>query len=356
MTDPRAALVLQDIEVRYGDTVAVDRIDLRIAAGEFIALLGPSGCGKTTLLRVIAGFVQPDRGTVLLDGVDISALAPAQRRIGMVFQNYALFPHMTVAENVAYGLRCHRAPRALIAPKVSEMLDVVRMSGYAQRLPRQLSGGQQQRIALARALAISPRLLLLDEPLGALDKNLREEMQGELLRIQRELGITTVMVTHDQEEAMGMADRIAVLNGGQVVQFGTASEIYDAPSTPFVSGFVGSTTFVDGALSKEADDAWSLRTAGGVEFRFQSAGPCRRAGAARLALRPEQVELCDDGVQATVRHARPMGHTTRIALTLADGSALQLAAPRAPASDGLAAGARVRVRIKPGAACPVFLP
>ncbi|MFC4277418.1 ABC transporter ATP-binding protein [Achromobacter aloeverae] len=356
MVTDRAFLLLDDIQVRYGDAIAVDRIDLAINAGEFVALLGPSGCGKTTLLRVIAGFIRANGGAVMLDGVDISTLSPEDRRIGMVFQNYALFPHMTVAENIAYGLRSHRAPKALIASKVQEMLEVVRMAGFDKRLPRALSGGQQQRVALARALAISPRLLLLDEPLGALDKNLREEMQAELLRIQRELGITTIMVTHDQEEAMSMADRIAILNRGQVVQFGTATEIYDAPSTAFVSGFVGNSTFLDGLLGRGDGDQWTLRTSGGVELRFLSAGPCRRAGAARIALRPEQMELCDDGVAAVVRYARPMGPSTRVGVSLEDGTELQLSAPRDHGADSLPAGARVRVRIKPQAHCPVFLP
>ncbi|WP_218831526.1 ABC transporter ATP-binding protein [Bordetella genomosp. 9] len=356
MVTERAFLTLDDIQVRYGDAVAVDHIDLEIKAGEFVALLGPSGCGKTTLLRVIAGFVRANGGAVRLDGVDISTLTPEARRIGMVFQNYALFPHMTVADNIAYGLRAHRAPKESITSKVREMLDVVRMNGYEKRLPRQLSGGQQQRVALARALAISPRLLLLDEPLGALDKNLREEMQSELLRIQRELGITTIMVTHDQEEAMGMADRIAVLNAGQVMQFGTASEIYDAPATPFVSGFVGNSTFLDGVLGRGEGEHWTLRTSGGVELRFQSAGPCRRVGAARIALRPEQIELCDDGAAAVVRYARPMGPSTRVGVTLDDGTELQIAAPRERGADNLPAGARVQVRINPRAVCPVFLP
>jgi spermidine/putrescine ABC transporter ATP-binding subunit len=356
MAIPRAALILKDIEVRYGNTLAVDNVDLETRAGEFIALLGPSGCGKTTLLRVIAGFVRADRGIVRLDNVDISALSPEERRIGMVFQNYALFPHMTVAENIAYGLRCHRTPKAQTTARVDEMLAVVRMQGFGKRLPRQLSGGQQQRVALARALAISPRVLLLDEPLGALDKNLREEMQSELLRIQRELGITTVMVTHDQEEAMSMADRIAVLDRGQIAQFGTASEIYDAPSTDFVSGFVGNSTFLKGALSREGDGAWTLRTPGGAHFRFLSAGPCRRVGAARLALRPEQIELCDDGAPGHVRYAKSMGHFTRVAVTLDDGTELQLSAPRDRDVEALGAGARVHVRVKPQATCPVFLP
>jgi spermidine/putrescine ABC transporter ATP-binding subunit len=355
MTSHRSALSLKDIEVRYGNTRAVDRVDLETRAGEFIALLGPSGCGKTTLLRVIAGFVRADRGEVLLDSQDISRLSPEERRIGMVFQNYALFPHMSVAENVAYGLRAHGASRAQADAKVKEMLAVVRMEGFEQRLPRQLSGGQQQRVALARALAISPRLLLLDEPLGALDKNLREEMQRELLRIQRELGITTIMVTHDQEEAMAMADRIAVLNEGRIVQFGTSSDIYDAPTTAFVSGFVGNSTLIPGDLRKLSDEAWVLRTAGGTAFEFRSAGPCTRPGAALLALRPEQLELSGQGMAAQVQYAKPMGHATRVAVRFPDGLELQIAAPRDAVHDHLAVGTHVHVRIKPQANCPVFV-
>ena len=355
MKTQRSLLSLKDIEVRYGNTLAVDRVDLETRAGEFIALLGPSGCGKTTLLRVIAGFARADRGQVLLDGQDISRLSPEARRIGMVFQNYALFPHMTVYNNVAYGLRAHGAMPAQVDAKVKEMLAVVRMEGFGSRLPRQLSGGQQQRVALARALAISPRLLLLDEPLGALDKNLREEMQRELLRIQRELGITTIMVTHDQEEAMAMADRIAVLNQGHIVQFGTSSEIYDAPATAFVSGFVGNSTLIKGDLRKLSDDAWSLRTSSGTEFEFLSSGPCTRPGVAFLALRPEQLELSDHGIAAQVQYVKPMGHITRIAVALTDGLELQIAASRSSENHQLAVGSKVHVRIKPMSACPVFV-
>ena len=362
MTTHRSTLQLRDIEVRFGNTLAVDRVDLETRAGEFVALLGPSGCGKTTLLRVIAGFARADRGQVLLDGQDISRLSPEERRIGMVFQSYALFPHMSVADNVAYGLRAHGVSRAEVARKVEEMLSVVRMEGFDQRLPRQLSGGQQQRVALARALAISPRLLLLDEPLGALDKNLREEMQRELLRIQRELGITTVMVTHDQEEAMAMADRIAVLNHGSIAQFGSSREIYDEPATAFVSGFVGNSTLIAGELRRLEGERWSLRTSEHTAFEFHSAGPCTRSGGAQLALRPEQLELVEPGtqdaasLQARVQYARPMGHATRVAVQLADGMELQIAVPRSPGHDQLETGTQVRVRIRQQVRCPVFLP
>src|SRR5450432_1916721 len=234
-------LTLKDITQQFGTMVAANNISLDVAAGELVALLGPSGCGKTTLLRIIAGFQTQTAGSVLFDGAPIDHLSTAQRGVGIVFQNYALFPHMTVAQNVAYGLDARHVPRSEANAKVLEMLALVRMQDFAGRLPRQLSGGQQQRIALARALAVDPKILLLDEPFGALDKNLRLDMQIEVKRLQREFGITTVLVTHDQEEAMSMADRIAVLNGGIVEQCAPPVEIYDRPKTLFVNQFVGTT-------------------------------------------------------------------------------------------------------------------
>jgi putative spermidine/putrescine transport system ATP-binding protein len=238
-----------DVDVRltglrktYGDVVAVDHVDLEVAAGEFFTLLGPSGSGKTTTLRLIAGFERPDEGRVELAGVDVTNRAPYERDVNTVFQDYALFPHMTVAENVAYGLRVKRVPRAERARRVDDMLKVVRLPQLGDRKPVQLSGGQRQRIALARSLVNTPRVLLLDEPLGALDLKLRQEMQIELKRIQREVsnvGITFVYVTHDQEEALTMSDRLAVFNEGRIEQMGTPAEVYERPATEFVAGFVG---------------------------------------------------------------------------------------------------------------------
>lgn len=356
MSSQHTALKLSEILVTYGQTRAVDGIDLETRPGEFVALLGPSGCGKTTLLRVIAGFTRADSGTVFLGEQNVTALPPELRRMGMVFQSYALFPHLTVEANIAYGLKAHGATRDEVARKTREMLEVVRMAGFGERLPRELSGGQQQRVALARALAISPRLLLLDEPLGALDKNLREEMQSELLRIQRQLGITTLMVTHDQEEAMAMADRIAVLNKGAIMQFGTPSEIYDAPQNEFVSSFMGSSTVLDGQLARIDDEQWSLQTPGGLDYRFRSIGPCTRNGSARLALRPEQLELADEGVPAQVLSARPMGQITRIQVRTQEGALLHLSMERAAHIDRMPAGETVRVRVRPHARCSVFVP
>jgi putative spermidine/putrescine transport system ATP-binding protein len=248
-TRPLSATIPTAVDVRllgvrktYGDVVAVDHLDLEIGAGEFFTLLGPSGSGKTTTLRLIAGFERPDEGTIELSGVDVTTRAPYERNVNTVFQDYALFPHMTIAENVAYGLRVKRVPRAERKRRVDEILQVVRLPNVAGRKPIQLSGGQRQRIALARALVNEPKVLLLDEPLGALDLKLRQEMQIELKRIQRDVsdvGITFVYVTHDQEEALTMSDRLAVFNEGRIEQLGTPAEVYEHPATEFVAGFVG---------------------------------------------------------------------------------------------------------------------
>jgi putative spermidine/putrescine transport system ATP-binding protein len=248
-TRPLSATIPTAVDVRllgvrktYGDVVAVDHLDLEIGAGEFFTLLGPSGSGKTTTLRLIAGFERPDEGTIELSGVDVTTRAPYERNVNTVFQDYALFPHMTIAENVAYGLRVKRVPRAERKRRVDEILQVVRLPNVAGRKPIQLSGGQRQRIALARALVNEPKVLLLDEPLGALDLKLRQEMQIELKRIQRDVsdvGITFVYVTHDQEEALTMSDRLAVFNEGRIEQLGTPAEVSEHPATEFVAGFVG---------------------------------------------------------------------------------------------------------------------
>src|SRR5919205_3296459 len=243
-------LRLKAITQRFSDFVALREIELEVAPGEIVALLGPSGCGKSTLLRIISGFVRQTEGSVLFDGQPVDQLSPRRRGVGIVFQNYALFPHMTVAENVAYGLQARKWPRKQIGARVIDMLALVHMSEFEQRKPRELSGGQQQRVALARCLAIDPKVLLLDEPFGALDKNLRLDMQIEVKRLQRSYGITTVLVTHDQEEALSMADRIAVMNGGRVEQLSPPSEIYDRPLTLFVNRFVGHTNLFPGRYER----------------------------------------------------------------------------------------------------------
>jgi putative spermidine/putrescine transport system ATP-binding protein len=241
----RAAVRLIAVRKSYGRVVAANGIDLEIAEGEFFTMLGPSGSGKTTLLRVIAGFERPDSGTVELAGADVTRQPPYARNVNTVFQDYALFPHMTVIENVEYGLKIHKVPRAQRRHKADQMLDLVRLSGLGDRKPVQLSGGQRQRVALARAIVNEPEVLLLDEPLGALDLKLRQEMQSELKRIQQEVGITFVYVTHDQDEALTMSDRLAVMNAGQIEQVGTPIEVYERPATEFVAGFIGVSNLID---------------------------------------------------------------------------------------------------------------
>jgi putative spermidine/putrescine transport system ATP-binding protein len=239
------AVHVAGVQKRYGDVLAVAHVDLTVRAGEFFTLLGPSGSGKTTLLRLIAGFERPDSGRILLDGADVTQIPPYGRHVNTVFQDYALFPHMTVAENIEYGLRIRRMPRAERRERVKRTLEMVRLPGLGSRKPAQLSGGQRQRVALGRAIVNEPAVLLLDEPLGALDLKLRQEMQRELLQVQREVGVTFIYVTHDQEEALTMSDRIAVMNQGKIEQIGTPVEVYERPHTAFVAGFIGVSNLID---------------------------------------------------------------------------------------------------------------
>ena len=272
-----ARLDIASLAKRYGDFYAVRDVTLSVADGEFLVLLGPSGCGKTTTLRMVAGFIEPTSGTVRLGGTDVTLLPPWKRNAGMVFQSYALFPHLSVAQNVAFGLEMRKLPRADIERRVEEVLALVRLQGYGGRLPRQLSGGQQQRVALARALAIRPDVLLLDEPLSNLDAKLRQEVRVEIRELQRQLGLTTVMVTHDQEEALTMADRLVVMNEGQVRQVGSQRDLYERPSDRFVAGFVGRSTFLAGTVEAPG----RFRSDGGLSLRLP-----RRQGRARRPVAP----------------------------------------------------------------------
>jgi len=283
-------IALSGVTKHFGDYVAVERADFSIARGEFFSMLGPSGCGKTTTLRMIAGFETPTSGQILLEGVDVSNTPPYKRDVNTVFQNYALFPHMSIFDNVAFGLRTAKVPVEQVRSRVMEMLDVVRLPDMANRRPNQLSGGQQQRIALARALVNHPAALLLDEPLGALDLKLRQVMQLELKRIQRDVGITFVFVTHDQEEALTMSDRIAVMTQGQVDQIGTPTEIYHTPATPFVAGFIGTANLLPVTVVSQSGDDVTVETRLGGQCTVSAAGTSYAPGSeVTLMVRPERL-------------------------------------------------------------------
>jgi len=287
------ALALRGLTKKYGEFVAVADVTLDVGRGEFLTLLGPSGSGKTTILMAVAGFVAPTAGGILLDGRDITPLPPEKRDFGMVFQGYALFPHMTVAENVAFPLRVRRLPRAERDAKVRAALDLVQLDAFADRLPKQLSGGQQQRVALARALVFDPALLLLDEPLSALDKKLRAELQEELKALHRRVGRTFVNVTHDQEEALSLSDRIAILNHGRLVQAGAPGDLYERPRTRFVADFLGKSNFLEGTARAPAGGGFALEAGGArLAVRLPDGEPPPAEGArSLLSLRPEKVAL-----------------------------------------------------------------
>jgi putative spermidine/putrescine transport system ATP-binding protein len=336
-------VALDHIVHRYGPLTVVNDVSLDIESGELVALLGPSGCGKTTLLRILAGFVRQTGGTVSIGNADVDDLPPNRRNTGIVFQNYALFPHMTVTENVAYGLAARGVSRAGQIARVDEMLGLVQMAAMAGRFPRQLSGGQQQRVALARALAVAPQVLLLDESFAALDKNLRLDMQIEIRRIQKMSGITTIMVTHDQEEAMSMADRIAVLNGGVLEQFGAPVDIYDHPCSLFVNTFVGSANVLAGRVAEIGGDHADILLASGDLV----CGPVRHCALTKsdpvtVCIRPENLDVRGEspGLQGRVELSFPLGATVVHDVRLRDGTAIKVsemrqsgATPRQPGSE-----------------------
>ena len=307
---------LNTVAKSYGNVVAADGIDMSVREGEFFALLGPSGCGKTTILRLIAGFIQPDAGSIRVGGRQIEHIPPERRNIGMVFQNYALFPHLSVAKNIAFGLSVKRVPRDRIRRQVGELLDLVMLTELGDRFPRELSGGQQQRVALARAIITRPSVLLLDEPLAALDKQLRSQMQVELRELQRKLGITAIFVTHDQEEAMTLSDRIAVMNAGRIVQVGESSEVYERPRTRFISSFLGQSNFFTGRLLAAADSIARVKVRDGLELQGSLGEDTPTGPAVTLAVRPEKVRLSTEpsrlpnAVAARVVHRVYMGTST----------------------------------------------
>ncbi|MGL4289641.1 MAG: ABC transporter ATP-binding protein [Phreatobacter sp.] len=326
-------LTLDGITHSYGAGLAVDNVTLEVKGGELVALLGPSGCGKTTLLRIVAGFIAQTNGKVILGDRPIDDKPPNRRDIGIVFQNYALFPHMTVADNIAYGLAARGESRALQRERVAEMLGLVQMNGFGDRKPKQLSGGQQQRVALARALAVRPRILLLDEPFAALDKNLRLDMQIEIKRLQRQFALTAIMVTHDQDEAMSIADRIAVMNQGRIEQLGSPVAVYDAPETLFVNNFIGSSNLLDGTVEAAEGGECRVRLASGAVWLL--AGRGFTAGQpVTVSVRPEQLELADgaaaDRIPVALKLSLPIGGHLIHDVTGPMGEALKVTAPRRP--------------------------
>jgi spermidine/putrescine ABC transporter ATP-binding subunit len=324
---PEPLLRVRGLTVRFGATTALDRLDLEVHAGEMFVLLGGSGSGKTTLLRAIAGFVRPDAGGIALDGVDLAPLPPHKRPVNTMFQSYALFPHLSVAANVGFGLRRLGQPRATVEARVAEMLALVSLSGFEARKPHELSGGQQQRVALARSLAPNPRLLLLDEPLSALDRNLRIETRGELARLHRQLGTTFIVVTHDQEEALILASRIGVMQHGTLAQVGTPAEVYERPVSRFVAEFLGAANILPATLRTNASDGAVLELPG-LATTIHAATPAPD-GTVLLALRPERLRLddaTDNQVRGVVVERAYAGDTLIHTVRLDDGTLVRVSA------------------------------
>jgi putative spermidine/putrescine transport system ATP-binding protein len=340
-TSETADIRLDGVRKTYGDVVAVDHVDLEIRRGEFFTMLGPSGSGKTTCLRMIAGFERPDTGRVRLAGEDVTDVPPNERDVNTVFQDYALFPHMSVEQNVGYGLRIKKVQSSQRRQRVDEALEMVRLGGYGDRRPGQLSGGQRQRVALARALVNRPRALLLDEPLGALDLKLRQQLQVELKRIQQEVGITFIYVTHDQDEALTMSDRIAVMDGGRILQVGAPNEVYDDPRSRFVAGFVGVSNVLELEVERVENGRASLRLGPQDEISAAVGDGVRPGVTAIVTIRPERIALDEvsEGGAATdcrasgrVRESLYAGPTTRFVVDLDGGGELMVVRQNATSS------------------------
>jgi putrescine transport system ATP-binding protein len=353
-----ALVRIEDVTKRFDGVTAVDQVSLSIAGGELFALLGGSGCGKTTLLRMLAGFERPDGGRILLDGADMSAVPPYERPVNMMFQSYALFPHMSVVQNVAFGLRQDRVPADERRRRVAEALELVQLVGFDARKPHQLSGGQRQRVALARSLVKRPKLLLLDEPLAALDKKLREQTQLELVRIQRQVGVTFVMVTHDQEEAMTMSTRIGVMQAGRIVQIGTPGEIYEAPASRFVADFVGTINLFEARVVR-ADGASAVVASDGAGAELIAPRALPVGAAVCLGVRPEKLALSREPPAAglnrlvgVIRDVAYLGGLSSYHVQLDTGMVVRVSLPNLErrAEARFAAGERVHVGWSPEAA------
>lgn len=321
----QSILKLQGIEKKFGDTKVLKGIDLTVEQGEFITLLGPSGCGKTTTLRIISGLEQPDIGNVLLAGEDVTEYAPEKRDVNTVFQNYALFPHMNVYDNIAYGMKIKKMAKAEIQERVVEVLSMVQLSGYEKRMPSQLSGGQKQRVAIARAIVNKPKLLLLDEPLGALDLQLRRQMQVELKRLQKRLGITFIYITHDQEEAINMSSRIVVMRDGILEQVGTPDEIYHHPRTSYVAQFVGNSNIVTGEIIKKEGNLFTVQI-GKEQVQSMDNSKKELGEQVAIAIRSENIQIGRQykniGLSAIVKEKNFAGGMLRMTLTLKNGKEL----------------------------------
>jgi ABC-type Fe3+/spermidine/putrescine transport system ATPase subunit len=350
-------LKLEKVVKRYGPVTALGPVDIDVAKGEFLTLLGPSGCGKTTTLHIIAGLVTPSEGTLTLAGRDVTHLAPPYRDIGLVFQNYALFPHRTVPENVAFGLRMRKRPKDEITERVRKILEVVGLPNVERRYPHQLSGGQRQRVALARALVIEPSILLLDEPLSNLDALLRKRMRLELREIQQRLGITTVFVTHDQDEAFEMSDRVVLMNAGHVEQSGSPEALYDTPQTRFAAEFIGEASLIDGTVER-LDGGDAVISVGGVAVSARPVRPGLAAGArATLMIRPERIELTDPGAAGAadviVTKRVFQGDRILFELTTGSGQTVHCSVPNREATRAIESGRRVGALFKESRAIPV---
>ncbi|EKN00375.1 MULTISPECIES: ABC transporter ATP-binding protein [Acidocella] len=330
-----AYLELRNLRKEFGDFVAIDNISLRIEKGEFITFLGPSGSGKSTTLYAIAGFVEPNAGDVLLNGRSLVGVAPNHRDIGMVFQRYTLFPHLSVAENIAFPLRVRRRPKAEIEAKVAQMLELVHLTPMRARKPAQLSGGQQQRVALARALAYDPQILLMDEPLSALDKKLREDIQGEIKRIHAETGVTIIYVTHDQEEALRLSDRIVLFNHGGIEQVGTGEDLYDRPRSSFAAGFIGNSNLIEIRL-----DAGAAHLPDGTSLRHFNHPD---QGAKRLMVRPEDMHLAAEGIAGQVTERIYLGDVIAYTVRTGWGQDLSIRAQRRAAQHQAYIGETVKI-------------
>ena len=348
-------LVLQDVSKDFGDVRAVDRVSLQVARGEFYSLLGPSGCGKTTTLRIVAGFELPDEGTVTLAGQDVTHTAPNNRKVNTVFQHYALFPHLTVEENVAYGLKQAKVEKSEIARRLGETLARVRLTELRQRKPRELSGGQQQRVALARALINEPTVLLLDEPLAALDLKLRKAMQHELKKLQERVGITFIYVTHDQEEALTLSDRIAVMNDGRILQEGPPAEIYERPRTRFVADFIGQTNFFEGSVEEDGQMI-IVRDKSGLQIRCAPVNFAQRGSTVAVSVRPEKIVPANghgsttaNQIEGTLLRRTYLGDLVQYYVLLEGGRELMVQRQNEPDDDASVwrVGERIKVAWEP---------